>query len=251
MKIDKLCRTKLKQTLFKAIVLEGPGDHRWFTFANWPYAKEEQTFLYRYEWKSFYNLEQSTHWSWTSSSRDTARYVLSSLIAFQREGSGSWEKPSWVLKLLKGFQKLLNIKRAEKNVAVTSFLKKNPIDKRVSQVVFLQLLSPVQLFATLLTAACQASLSFTISWSLLKLMSIELVMAFNHFVLCRPLLLLLLSVFPRMRVFSNESALCIRWPKYGSFSFSICPSNECSGLLFFRTDWFDLLALQGTLKSVL
>ena len=248
MKIDKLCRTKLKQTLFKAIVLEGPGDHRWFTFANWPYAKEEQTFLYRYEWKSFYNLEQSTHWSWTSSSRDTARYVLSSLIAFQREGSGSWEKPSWVLKLLKGFQKLLNIKRAEKNVAVTSFLKKNPIDKRVSQVVFLQLLSPVQLFATLLTAACQASLSFTISWSLLKLMSIELVMAFNHFVLCRPLLLLP-SIFSSIRVFFKESALHIRWPKYWSFSFSISLSNEYSGLMSCRINWFDL-TVQGTLKSL-
>ena len=247
MKIDKLCRTKLKQTLFKAIVLEGPGDHRWFTFANWPYAKEEQTFLYRYEWKSFYNLEQSTHWSWTSSSRDTARYVLSSLIAFQREGSGSWEKPSWVLKLLKGFQKLLNIKRAEKNVAVTSFLKKNPIDKRVSQVVFLQLLSPVQLFATLLTAACQASLSFTISWSLLKLMSIELVMPSNHLVLCCPLLLP--SIFPIMRIFSCELALCIKWPKYWSFSFS--PSNEYSGLISFRIEWFDLLAVRGTLKSLL
>ena len=248
MKIDKLCRTKLKQTLFKAIVLEGPGDHRWFTFANWPYAKEEQTFLYRYEWKSFYNLEQSTHWSWTSSSRDTAKYVLSSLIAFQREGSGSWEKPSWVLKLLKGFQKLLNIKRAEKNVAVTSFLKKNPIDKRVSQVVFLQLLSPVQLFATLLTAACQASLSFTISWSLLKLMSIELVMAFNHFVLCRPLLLLP-SIFSSIRVFFKESALHIRWPKYWSFSFSISLSNEYSGLMSCRINWFDL-TVQGTLKSL-
>ena len=248
MKIDKLCRTKLKQTLFKAIVLEGPGDHRWFTFANWPYAKEEQTFLYRYEWKSFYNLEQSTHWSWTSSSRDTARYVLSSLIAFQREGSGSWEKPSWVLKLLKGFQKLLNIKRAEKKVAVTSFLKKDPIDKRVSQVVFLQLLSPVQLFATLLTAACQASLSFTISWSLLKLMSIELVMAFNHFVLCRPLLLLP-SIFSSIRVFFKESALHIRWPKYWSFSFSISLSNEYSGLMSCRINWFDL-TVQGTLKSL-
>ena len=70
----------------------------------------------------------------------------------------------------------------------------------------------------------------------------------NHLILCC-LLLLLPSIFPSMRVFSNESALCIRWPKYGSFSFSICPSNECSGLLFFRTDWFDLLALQGTLKE--
>ena len=95
-----------------------------------------------------------------------------------------------------------------------------------------------------------ASLSFTIFRSLLKLMSIESVMPSNHLILCRPLLLLP-SIFPRVRVFSNESVLPIRWPKYWSFSFSIRSSNEYSGLISFRIDWFDLLAVQGTLKSLL
>ena len=175
-----------------------------------------------------------------------------------------------------------------------------------------QLLSCVWLFAALWTAACQTSRSFTISWNLLKLMSIELVMPSNHFVLCHPLLLLP-SIFPSIRVFSNESALCISWPKYWGFSFSISPSSEYSGLISFRAslaaqlvrnppamweiwfrslgwedplekgkathssilawripwghkeldttewlsihsfriDWFDLLAVQGTLKSLL
>ena len=99
------------------------------------------------------------------------------------------------------------------------------------------------------TAAHQASLSINNSWNLLKLMSIELVMPFNHCTLCCPLLLP--SVFPSIRVFSSESILCIRWPKYWSFSFSISPSNEYSRLISFRMDWFDLLALQGTLKSLL
>ena len=99
----------------------------------------------------------------------------------------------------------------------------------------------VQLFATPWTAACQASLSFTTSWSLLKLMSIEAVMPSNHLILWCPLLLLP-SIFPSIRVFSSESVLCIRWPKYGSFSFSISPSNEYSRLISFRIDWFDLLA---------
>ena len=100
------------------------------------------------------------------------------------------------------------------------------------------------------TAARQASLSITNSWSLLKLMSIESVMPSNHLILCHPLLLLP-SIFPSMRVFSSESALCIRWPKYWSFSFNINPSNEDSGLISFRVDWFDLLAVRGTLKSLL
>ena len=100
------------------------------------------------------------------------------------------------------------------------------------------------------TAACQASLSFTISWSLLKLMAIELVMPSNHLILCHPLLLPP-SIFPSIRVFSNESALCIRWPKYWSFSFSISPSNEYSGLISCRMDLFDLFAVKGTLKSLL
>ena len=100
------------------------------------------------------------------------------------------------------------------------------------------------------TAACQASLSFTNSWSLLKLMSIESVMPSSHLILYHPLLFLP-SIFLSIRVFSNESVLCIRWPKYWSFSFSISPSNEYSGLISFRIDWFDLLAIQGTLKSLL
>ena len=99
------------------------------------------------------------------------------------------------------------------------------------------------------TAARQASLFFTISWSLFKLMSIESVMPSNHLILCRPLLLLP-SIVPSIRVFSNELALCIRWPKYWSFSYNISPSNEYSGLIFFRMDWFDL-CIQGTLKSLL
>ena len=100
------------------------------------------------------------------------------------------------------------------------------------------------------TAACQTSLSITNSWSLLKLMSIMLVMPSSHLILCHPLLLLP-SIFPSIRVFSNESVLQIRWPKYWSFSFSISPSNEYSGLISFRIDWLDLLAVQGTLKSLL
>ena len=111
-------------------------------------------------------------------------------------------------------------------------------------------LSRVQLFATPWTAACQASLSITNSWSLLKLMSIESVMPSNHLILTLALLLLS-SISRSIRVFSNESALCIRWPKYWSFSFKISPSNELSGLISFRMDWLDLLAVQGTLKSLL
>jgi len=113
-----------------------------------------------------------------------------------------------------------------------------------------QSLSCVRLFATPWTAAHQASLSITNSWSLLKLMSIDSVMPSNHLILCRPLLLLP-SIFPSIKVFSNESALHIRWLKYWSFSFSISPSNEQKGLISFRMDWLDLLAVQGTLKSLL
>ena len=111
-----------------------------------------------------------------------------------------------------------------------------------------QLLSCVQLSATPWTAACQASLSITNSWSLLERISIELVMPSNHLFLCRPLLPP--SIFPSIRVFSNESVLCIRWPKYWSFSFNISPSNEHPGLISFRMDWLDLLIVQGTLKSL-
>ena len=113
-----------------------------------------------------------------------------------------------------------------------------------------QLLSCVWLFVTPWTAALQASLSTTNSQSLLKLMSIELVMPFNHLIICCPLLLLP-SIFPSIRVSSNESALRIRWSKYWSFSFNISPSSEHPGLISFRMDWLDLLAVQGTLKTLL
>ena len=113
-----------------------------------------------------------------------------------------------------------------------------------------QSLSHVQLFVTPWAAACQVSLSITNSQSLLKLMSIELVMASNHLILCHPLLLPP-SILPSIRVFSNESVLRIRWPKYWSFNFSIRPSNEYSGPVAFRMDWLDPLAVQGTLKSLL
>ena len=113
-----------------------------------------------------------------------------------------------------------------------------------------QSLSRVWLFATPWIAACQASLSITNSRSLLKPMSIELVMPSSHLLLCCPLLLLP-PMFPSIRVFSNESTLCMRWPKYWSFSFSISPSNEHPGLISFRMDWLDLLGVKGTLKSLL
>ena len=113
-----------------------------------------------------------------------------------------------------------------------------------------QSLSHVRLFATPWTAARQASLSITSSWSLPKLMSIESVMPSNHLILSHPLLLLP-SIFPSIRGFSNESALRIRWPKYWSFSFNISPSSEHPGLISFSMDWLDLLAVQGTLKSLL
>ena len=118
----------------------------------------------------------------------------------------------------------------------------------ILHVVVLQSLSHVQLFATPWTAAHQASLSITNSWSLLKLMSIKSVMPSNHLILCCPLLPL---IFPSIRVFSNESVLRIRWPKYWSFNFSISPSNEYSVLISFRISWLDLFAVQGTLKSLL
>ena len=114
--------------------------------------------------------------------------------------------------------------------------------------VFIQSLHHVRLFVTPWTAAHQASLSFTISWNFLKLNFIEPVTLSNQPILCHSLLLLH-SIFPSIRVFSNESALCMRWPKYWSFSFSISPSNEYSGLISFRIDWFDFLTVQGTQES--
>ena len=113
-----------------------------------------------------------------------------------------------------------------------------------------QLLSSVRLFVTSLTAACQASLFITNSCSLLKLMCIKSVMPSHHLILCCPLLLPP-SIFPSIGIFSNESVLCIRWSKYWSFSFCISPYNKYSGLISFRIDWFDLLAVQGALKNLL
>ena len=128
------------------------------------------------------------------------------------------------------------------------------VDRKKSRVLFqfssVQSLSHVWLLATRWTAARQASLSIANSQSLLKLRSIMSVMPSNHLILCHPLLLLP-SIFPHIRVFSNESVLCIRWPEYWSFSFSISSSNEYSGLISFRMAWLDLLAVQGTLKSLL
>ena len=125
-----------------------------------------------------------------------------------------------------------------------------PENLKVYKFSSVQLLSHVQLFMTPWTAACQASLSITNSLSLFRLMSIESVMPSIHLILCHPLILPP-SIFPSIRVFSNESALRIRWPKYWSFSFNISPSNEHSGLISFRMDWLDLLAVQGTLKTLL
>ena len=128
----------------------------------------------------------------------------------------------------------------------TKLYEEKPVNAVV--IVFVQSLSLVWLFVTPWTAACQASLSFTISWSLLKLMSIESVMPSNHLILCHPFFLLP-SIFPSIRVFSNESVLRIRWPRYWSFSFSPSPSNAHSGLISFGMDWLDLFAVQGTLES--
>ena len=125
-----------------------------------------------------------------------------------------------------------------------------PMEAQFISVSSVQSLSLIWLFATPWTAARQASLSITNSWSLLKLMSIESVMPSNHLILCHPLLLLS-SVFPSIRIFSNESVLHIRWPKYRSSSSSNCPSNEHSRLVSFRMDWLDIFAVQGTLKSLL
>ena len=121
---------------------------------------------------------------------------------------------------------------------------------KLAQFSSVQSLSRVRLFTAPWTAACQASLSVTNSWSLLTLISTESMMPSNYLILCRPLLLLP-SIFPSIKVFSSESVLHIRWPKYCHFSFNFSPSHECSGLVSFRMDWLDLLAVQGTVKSLL
>ena len=133
--------------------------------------------------------------------------------------------------------------------AITLYARENAI-VGLLQISSVQLHSRVWFFVIPWTAAHHASLSITNTWSLHKLISIESVMPSNHLILCHPLLLLP-SIFPSIRVFSNESALCIRWPKYQSFSFNISPSNTHPGLVSFRMDWLDLLAVQGTLKSLL
>ena len=135
------------------------------------------------------------------------------------------------------------------SVCLKVFLKVICIRVAVPQFSSVQLLSRVRVFATPWTAAHQASLSITSFWSLLKLMCKESVMPSSHLILCRPLLLLP-SIFPSIRVFSNESVLRIRQPKYWSFSFSISPSNEYSGLISFRIGWFDLLVVQGGTRKI-
>ena len=143
-------------------------------------------------------------------------------------------------------------RQSPKSLAYFHFLEQQPLWLYIKLLMFssVQSLIRVRLFATPWTAAHQAFLSITNSQSLLKFMSIELVMPSNHLILCRPLLLLP-SIFPSIRVFSNEPALRIRWPKYWSFSFNISPSNEHPGLISFRMDWLDILAVKGTLKSLL
>ena len=145
----------------------------------------------------------------------------------------------------------------EKFITLDAYIIKEEKSFRINNLIFylrtvssVQVLSHVQLFVTLWTAAHQASLSITNSWSTPKPMSIESVMPSNHLILCHPLLLLP-SIFPSIRVFSSDSTLRIRWPKYWSFSFNISPSNEHPGLISFRMDWLDLLAVQGTLKILL
>ena len=158
-------------------------------------------------------------------------------------GSTKLTSPTWW-----GFLYLLNSSKDNE------WLRMLPIaleeELRLLQFSSVRLLSRVRLFATPWTAAHQTSLSISNSWSLLKLMSIDSVMPSNHLILCHPLLLEP-SIIPSIRVFSNESALCIRWPKYWSFSFSISPSNEYLGLISFTMDWFGPLAVQGPLKSLL
>ena len=138
---------------------------------------------------------------------------------------------------------------AQKSWSTTLLPHHKPIRREALQFNLVQSLSHVRLFVTPLIAAHQASLSITNSQSLLKLMSIKSVMPSNHLILCHPLLLLP-SIFPSIRVFSNESVLHTKWPKYWSFSCNISPSNEYSGLISFRMDWLDFLAVQGTLKSL-
>ena len=167
------------------------------------------------------------------------------------EASAWWVEPGWHTRHRGPMrqQLLFGCIPPSSSLLSASFMT-HSIPDFVSSFSSVQLLSHVWLFATPWTVALQVSLSITNSWSLLKLMSRELSMPSYYLILCRPLLLPP-SIFPSIRVFSNESDLFIRWPKYWSFSFNISPSNECSGLISFRMDWLDLFAVQGTLKSLL
>ena len=158
-------------------------------------------------------------------------------------GNLNWT--NWTLKWWEGF----NSMTGKRSFALLLGIKQEACWP-IAVVSSVQSLNRVQLFVTPWTAARQTSLSIANSWSLPKPMSIESVMPSNHLILCRPLLLLP-SIFPSIRVFLNESALRMRWPKYWSFSFNISPSSEHPGLISFRMDWLDLLAVQGTLKSLL
>ena len=172
--------------------------------------------------------------------QETSRGIL---VYSRRSGreKREWEDVSGDLKTTLRFEDLLGgLRELRKLLGSQSVLQFSSVHSFIR----------VRLFATPCTAAHQASLSITNSWSLLKLMSIESLMPSNHLILCHPLLFLP-SISPSIRVFSTESVLHIRWPKYWSFSFSISPSNEYSGLISFRIDWFDLLAIPGTLKSLL
>ena len=159
-------------------------------------------------------------------------------------------KPSKYNKITSSFALVFIFNRESSKYKVESKGDNSIFSFFIAFLLLLYSLSCVRLFVTPWTASHQASLSFTISWSLLKLMSIVSMIPSNRLILCHHFLLLP-SIFPSIRVFSNELALCIKWPKYWSFSFSINPSNECSGLISFRIDWFALLAVQGTLKSLL
>ena len=168
------------------------------------------------------------------------------LNAHRCKESDTTEQLNWLIPVNAEVQTGVNTKEKRQSQPLRSSLDWS--SQRLHDVSSVQLLSRVWLFVTPWTAARQASMSIT--RSLPKLMSIELVMPSNHLILCHPLLLLP-SIFPSLRVFSNESVLPIRWPKYWSFSFNISPSNEHPGLISFRMDWLDLLAIQGNLKSLL
>ena len=177
----------------------------------------------------------------------------------------SSKRPRWVVIKIRTARILVKNEKEKKDIHISNHLdapqgnypkwEKAHLERRYATwfhlyVTLVQSLSRVRLFATPWTVALQASLSFTISRSLLKFMSIESVRPSNHLILCHPLLLLL-SIFPSIRVFPNELALWTRWPKYQSFSINTSPSNEYSELISFRIDWLNLLAIQGTLKSLL